>query len=130
MTRLPPRSTRTDTLFPYTTLFRAELPDTLEHHAGCVIFGGPMSANDDHLPFIRQEIDFIPKVLKSGTPFLGVCLGAQLLARAGGAAVGPHAEGWHEIGYYPVKPTAQGRDLIPADRKSVGKGKRGSYRVK
>src|SRR3546814_8501270 len=56
---------------------------TLEHHAGCVIFGCPMSANDDHLPFIRQEIDFIPKVLKSGTPFLGVCLGAQLLARAG-----------------------------------------------
>src|SRR3546814_7308427 len=102
MRRLPPRSTRTYTLFPYTTLFRA-----------CVIFGGPMSANDDHLPFIRQEIDFIPKVLKSGTPFLGVCLGAQLLARAGGAAVGPHAEGWHEIGYYTVKPTAQGRDLIP-----------------
>ena len=89
------------------------LPETLDQHAGCVVFGGPMSANDDHLPFIRQELDFIPKVLKSGTPFLGVCLGAQLLARVGGAAVAPHPEGWHEIGYYPVKPTAQGRGVIP-----------------
>ena len=56
-----------------------ELPATLEHHAGCVIFGGPMSANDGRLPFIHQELDFIPKRLKSGTPSLDLCLVAHLL---------------------------------------------------
>lgn len=90
-----------------------DLPADLSGHAGCVIFGGPMSANDDHLDFIRKEIDFIPKVMASGTPYLGVCLGAQLMARACGAKVAPHSDGWHEIGYYAVKPTARGRELFP-----------------
>lgn len=90
-----------------------ELPADMNGHAGCIVFGGPMSANDDHLDFIRKEIDFIPRVIASGRPYLGVCLGAQLMARAGGARVGPHADGWHEIGYYAVKPTPKGRDLFP-----------------
>lgn len=90
-----------------------ELPADMSGHDGCVVFGGPMSANDDHLEFIRKEIDFIPKAVASGKPYLGVCLGAQLLARAGGATVAPHEDGWHEIGYYAVKPTPKGRDLFP-----------------
>lgn len=90
-----------------------DLPANMDGHAGCVVFGGPMSANDDHLDFIRREIDFIPKAVDSGKPYLGVCLGAQLLARAGGAKVAPHRDGWHEIGYYPVKATPKGRDLFP-----------------
>lgn len=90
-----------------------ELPGRPQDYAGCVVFGGPMSANDDHLDFIRAEIAYIPKVVASGTPYLGVCLGAQLLARAGGATVAPHREGWHEIGYYAVKPTEAGRGLFP-----------------
>lgn len=91
-----------------------ELPATMRDHAGCVVFGGPMSANDDQLDFIRKELDFIPRAIASGKPYLGVCLGAQLMARAGGAKVGPHPDGWHEIGYYPVKATSKGRDLFPA----------------
>ncbi len=90
-----------------------ELPATMDHHVGCVVFGGPMSANDDHLDFIRRELDFIPRAVASGKPYLGVCLGAQLLARAGGAKVAPHAEGWHEIGYYAVKATPRGRAFFP-----------------
>lgn len=90
-----------------------DLPASMDGHAGCIVFGGPMSANDDHLDFIRREIDFIPKAVASGKPYLGVCLGAQLLARAGGAKVAPHPDGWHEIGYYTVKPTARGRAYIP-----------------
>ena len=35
-----------------------ELPATMEHHDGCVVFGGPMSANDDHLDFIRSELGY------------------------------------------------------------------------
>ena len=51
------------------------LPEQFDDIAGVVIFGGPMSANDDHLDFIRAELDWITKVVGSGTPFFGVCLG-------------------------------------------------------
>ena len=84
------------------------LPASLDEHAGAVIFGGPMSANDDALPFIRDELDWIPTALESGKPLLCICLGAQMLARSLGAKVGPHPEGMREIGYYPVAPTAAG----------------------
>src|SRR3546814_5471292 len=36
MIRRPPRSTRTDTLFPYTTLFRSVAGDALAHRFGGV----------------------------------------------------------------------------------------------
>ncbi len=91
-----------------------DLPATLDEHDGVVVFGGPMSANDEHLPFIRAELDWLPKVVDSGKPFLGICLGAQLLARTGGGTVRPHHEGWHEIGYYPIKPTTAGQHLFDA----------------
>jgi GMP synthase (glutamine-hydrolysing) len=88
------------------------LPANGDEHAGAVIFGGPMSANDDHLPFIRAELDWIPRWLETGKPYLGICLGAQLLARTLGARVSPHPEGWHEIGFYRVTPTPAGADLF------------------
>lgn len=82
------------------------LPITMEGHAGAIVFGGPMSANDDDtLPFIRAEMDWIPTVLESGKPYLGICLGAQLLARVLGGQVAPHPAGVREIGYVPIQPT-------------------------
>ncbi|PJK28882.1 glutamine amidotransferase-related protein [Minwuia thermotolerans] len=89
------------------------LPEDFDAYRGVVVFGGPMSANDDHEPFIRSELDWIPRAVESGAPFLGICLGAQLLARAGGAAVRAHPEGLVEIGYYPVRATEAGQDLFP-----------------
>ncbi len=89
------------------------LPENFDAYRGVVVFGGPMSANDDHEPFIRSELDWIPRAVESGAPFLGICLGAQLLARAGGAAVRAHPEGLVEIGYYPVRATEAGQDLFP-----------------
>lgn len=81
------------------------LPFDLEHHEAVVVFGGPMSANDDQtLPFIRQELDWLPIVLETKKPFLGVCLGAQLLARTLGGKVTPHPEGVMEVGYFQIKP--------------------------
>ena len=74
------------------------LPATMEHHAGAAIFGGPMSANDPD-PWIVREIDWIGVALKEDKPFLGVCLGAQMLSKHLGGEVGPHAEGMVEIGY-------------------------------
>ncbi len=66
------------------------LPANMDGYAGAVVFGGPMSANDDDkLPGIRAQLDWIPRMLATGRPFLGICLGGQLLARALGATVKP-----------------------------------------
>lgn len=88
------------------------LPASLAGHAGAVIFGGPMSANDPD-DWIACEIDWISVPLKERKPFLGVCLGAQMLSKQLGGTVGPHAEGLVEIGYYPLIPTEHGRELGP-----------------
>ena len=86
------------------------LPETLAEHAGAVIFGGPMSANDPD-DFIKAEINWIGVPLKENKPFLGLCLGAQMLAKHMGARVWAHPEGRAEIGYYPLLPTAAGDAL-------------------
>jgi GMP synthase (glutamine-hydrolysing) len=88
--------------------FGDSLPETLEQHAGAVIFGGPMSANDPD-DYVRREIDWIAVPLAEQRPLLGICLGAQMLAMHLGARVAPHPEGRVQIGYYPIRPTAAGR---------------------
>lgn len=90
------------------------LPESLDPFAAAVVFGGPMSANDDHLPGIRAELDWLPTTFESGRPLLGICLGAQLMARALGAKVGPHPEGLVEIGWHEVRPTEAGRPHFDA----------------
>lgn len=88
------------------------LPATLAQHCGAVIFGGPQSANDTHA-FLRREIDWIGVPLKEQKPFLGICLGAQMLAHHLGAKVDHCRHGTVEIGYHPVRPTVAGRHLGP-----------------
>ncbi len=86
-----------------------QIPSTMNDHKGAISFGGSMSVNDSEtLPFIRTELDWIPTVLESGKPFLGICLGGQLLARVLGAKVATNPEGKTEIGYHPVMPTELG----------------------
>ncbi len=89
------------------------LPATMTAHSAAIAFGGPMSANDDHEPFIRQELAWIPSVLGAEKPYLGICLGAQLLARVLGATVAPHPQSQREIGYVPIYPTLTGRTVLP-----------------
>jgi GMP synthase (glutamine-hydrolysing) len=86
------------------------LPATMAEHAGAIIFGGPMSVNDEE-NFVRQEIDWIALPLKERKPFLGICLGAQMLARHLGSRIYAHAEGHAEVGYYPIRPTEVGRTV-------------------
>ena len=91
--------------------FGDALPQTLDQYTGAVIFGGPMSANDAD-EFIRREIDWISVPLKEQKPFLGICLGAQMCARALGGRVFRHPQGQAEVGYYPIRPTAAGLSLV------------------
>jgi GMP synthase (glutamine-hydrolysing) len=88
-----------------------KLPETLEHHAGVAIFGGPMSAND-HDDNVKKEIEWMEVPLREDKPLFGICLGAQILARALGAKVDYHPEGLVEVGYYPLHPTEAGKKLL------------------
>jgi GMP synthase (glutamine-hydrolysing) len=87
--------------------FGDALPATMADHAGAIIFGGPQSANDSD-EFIRQEIDWINVPIAEQKPFLGICLGAQMMARTLGARVFCHVDQRAEVGYYPIRPTADG----------------------
>lgn len=88
-----------------------QLPETLDAHAGAVMFGGPMSANDTD-EFVKRETDWLAVPLRENRPLLGICLGAQKLVRHLGGAVEAHPDGEVEVGYYPIHPTAQGCALM------------------
>ena len=92
--------------------FGETLPETMEEHAGAVIFGGPMSANDGD-DFIRSETDWIGVTLKERAPFLGICLGAQMLVKHLGGTVCGHCDGCAEIGFYDLHATEAGNRLTP-----------------
>ncbi len=78
----------------------------LEDAAGLILMGGPMSANDD-LPWIPLEIGAIREAAGRGLPVLGICLGAQLIARALGARVYRNPQ--KEIGWRPIEWTGAAR---------------------
>jgi GMP synthase (glutamine-hydrolysing) len=72
-----------------------------------VVLGGPVGANDaDRFPFLADEIAALRTRVDADRPTLGICLGAQLLARALGADVAP--SGYTEIGYAPLTLTPAG----------------------
>jgi GMP synthase (glutamine-hydrolysing) len=86
----------------------SSLPKDVKEYGMLLVLGGPMSANDEpDYPFLKEEIAFIQKAIKVGHPVWGVCLGAQLMAKALGARVysGPHKE----IGWYWLNQTPSGR---------------------
>ncbi|HEX4871792.1 MAG TPA: type 1 glutamine amidotransferase [Nevskiaceae bacterium] len=73
-----------------------------------VVMGGPMNVDDEaRHPWLRAEKRFIEAALAAGVQVLGICLGAQLLARVLGAAVRPNPV--PEIGWFEVERTAAGQ---------------------
>ena len=79
-------------------------PDMRRYH-GLVVLGGPMNVDQTDLhPHLATEIDVIRAALELERPVLGICLGAQLLAAALGAAVRPNPV--REIGWYPLELTS------------------------
>ena len=64
---------------------------------GVIVMGGPQSANDQKM---SAELHFVQLALDTKTPVLGICLGAQLIAKALGAHVYRNREmeiGWAQV---------------------------------
>lgn len=87
------------------------LPDTGQLSA-LIVLGGAMGANDDEKhPFLADLKQLIRAVVTAGKPYLGICLGGQLLAAALGAEV--QSNRWEELGTLPVTRTeAAGGDQL------------------
>ena len=85
---------------------------SLDGYRGLIILGGPMNVDQvDRYKHLVTEINLIEEAIKRELPVLGICLGAQLIAKALGSEVRKNSE--VEIGWYDVSPTEDGkRDLL------------------
>lgn len=89
-------------------LFRGEpLPPDVRDARAIISMGGPMNAcEEERYPYLRDEDRFLKAAVAAGVPVLGICLGAQLLAKAHGGAVTRAAA--PETGFFPVGLTREG----------------------
>jgi GMP synthase (glutamine-hydrolysing) len=84
-------------------------PRPIETYGAVLVFGGAMHADqDERHPWLREEDGFLRELLGLGVPTLGVCLGAQLIAKATDAEVRRADE--PEIGWYEVELTDAAAD--------------------
>jgi GMP synthase (glutamine-hydrolysing) len=97
-----------------------QLPADPKIFKAVIVLGGPMNVDEENkFLFLKPENEFIQKVLKAEIPYLGICLGSQLLAKAAGASVVKSPV--KEIGWYQIQLTADGkkdplfRDFDPQD---------------
>lgn len=94
--------------FQYLDAFQNPFPAVdLEAIGALVVLGGSMGVYEsDRHPFLLKEIELLKKAIEKKIPTLGICLGSQLLAAAGGAKVyrGPAKE----IGWFPVQVNSAG----------------------
>lgn len=78
-----------------------DLKPSLDGYNGLIVLGGPMNVDEtDKHPHLVQEVRLIEEALKKEIPILGICLGAQLIAKTLGAPVTKNPE--KEIGWYDV----------------------------
>jgi GMP synthase (glutamine-hydrolysing) len=85
------------------------LPRPLDSYGAVLVFGGAMHADqDERHPWLREENAFLQRLLHQHIPVLGVCLGAQLLAKAAGAPVFRAEQ--PEVGWFNVELTEEARD--------------------
>ncbi|MFA5089995.1 MAG: type 1 glutamine amidotransferase [Candidatus Omnitrophota bacterium] len=84
------------------------LPQSPEGYDAVVALGGPMNVyEEDQYQFLSEEDHFIRECLHLGMPYLGFCLGSQLLAKAAGAKVVRSPV--KEVGWYQVNLTDKGK---------------------
>jgi len=95
----------------FTFLFKNQPLPSLASFDFLVLMGGPMSVNDENkFPWLVQEKELVRASINNGKKVLGICLGAQMIASALGKPVYANAE--KEIGWFPVRFTAEARDHI------------------
>lgn len=91
-----------------TRLYHGETLPAPDEIDALIVMGGPMGADDEaRFPWMAAEKAFIGQCIDAGKKVLGVCLGAQLIARVLGAPVTRNPE--REIGWFPVQSTDAGR---------------------
>lgn len=84
-----------------------KLPPSPEGFSLVLFMGGPMNVyEEDKYPFLADELKFIEKCLLSGVKMVGLCLGAQMFARALGAKVKKNHK--KEIGWFDLQFTSDG----------------------
>jgi GMP synthase (glutamine-hydrolysing) len=84
-------------------------PQPAGSYDAVLVFGGSMHPDqDERFPWLETEAAFLRDVLAEGVPAIGVCLGAQLLARAAGSWVAPAQR--PEVGWFEVELTPAGRE--------------------
>jgi GMP synthase (glutamine-hydrolysing) len=82
-------------------------PNAPVTYGAIMVFGGSMHPDeDDRYGWLAREEEFLEKALAREVPVVGVCLGAQMLARAAGGGVRPARE--PEIGWLEVELTPEG----------------------
>lgn len=84
------------------------LPPDFDNIDAVVSLGGPMNIGDPGHPWMAQEIDYLKKAHDRRLPIVGICLGAQLIAKALGGEIGPMDNGAAEVGLRPVKTLSAG----------------------
>ena len=91
------------------------LPDPGEHDA-LIVYGGPEMLSTDldkeATAYLRREVDYIERWLGTGKPFLGICLGSQMMATALGSKVGPLPDKRYQLGFVEIEPTAQSNGFL------------------
>lgn len=81
---------------------------SLDGYAALIVLGGPMNSDQiDTYPNLRTEVEIIREAVERGMSVLGICLGAQLLAKSLGGSVQRNPD--REIGWYDVELTEEGR---------------------
>jgi len=75
---------------------------SIDDYDGLIVLGGPMNCDEvEKYPNLTHEVQLIRRAIEQKKPVLGICLGAQLMARALNAKVAPNKE--KEIGWYPLQ---------------------------
>ncbi len=89
--------------------FEEAVPKNLDGCSGLIILGGPMNVYQEReYPFLGAEDALIKEALEKNLPTLGICLGAQLIAKAAGAQVRKGSQ--KEIGWYEIRLTEEGKE--------------------